>query len=95
MSRRKEDVTNKNMSEKNGVKVVHAVASLDFRIIRHFQPFVVAGLVMITLPVLHEDDLIYNGYAFSVRGDGNRKGEEEVCSKVQARMLVVAKENRK
>jgi len=95
MSKRKEDETNKNSSEKNGVKVVRAVASLDFRIIQHFQPFVVAGLKMIPLPVLHGEDLICNGYAFSVRGDGNRKGEGEVCSKVQARMLVVAKENRK
>jgi len=89
MSERKEDETktntNMNKSKKNEVKVVRAVASLDFRIIQHFQPFVVAGLKMIPLPVLHGEDLICNGYAFSVRGDGNgnrnRKGEGEGNSK--------------
>lgn len=67
-SKVKEDIEMKK--KKDGVKVVRAVASLDFRIIEHFQPFVVAGLKMIPLPVLHGEDLICNGYAFTVRGDG-------------------------
>ncbi len=49
-------------------KVIRHVASLDFRTIEHFQPFVVAGLKMIPLPVIHGEDFICNGYAFSIKG---------------------------
>ncbi len=52
-------------------KVIRHVASLDFRTIQHFQPFVVAGLKMIPLPVIHGEDFICNGYAFSVKGKKN------------------------
>eukprot|EP00553_Chaetoceros_curvisetus_P015507 CAMPEP_0204644532 /NCGR_PEP_ID=MMETSP0718-20130828/1553_1 /ASSEMBLY_ACC=CAM_ASM_000674 /TAXON_ID=230516 /ORGANISM="Chaetoceros curvisetus" /LENGTH=394 /DNA_ID=CAMNT_0051666139 /DNA_START=1 /DNA_END=1185 /DNA_ORIENTATION=+ len=53
-------------------KVIRHVASLDFRTVQHFQPFVVAGLKMIPLPVIHGEDFICNGYAFSVKGKKNR-----------------------
>lgn len=55
-----------------GIKVVRYVASLDFQTVQFFQPFYAAGLKMIPLPVKHGEDLICNGYAFSVNGD---KGE--------------------
>lgn len=49
------------------------VASLDVKIFQDYQGFeVVPGLEIIPLPVLHGDDLISHGFAFSVR---NRKGE--------------------
>lgn len=52
-----------------GIKVVRHVASLDFQTVQFFQPFYAAGLKMIPLPVKHGEDLICNGYAFSVNGD--------------------------
>ena len=53
-----------NRNQKPIVK--RAVASLDYKIIEHFEPFDAAGLKMIPLPVMHGEDLICNGYAFSV-----------------------------
>jgi phosphoribosyl 1,2-cyclic phosphodiesterase len=53
----------------NETKVVRHVASLNFQTVEWFQPFYVAGLKMIPLPVMHGEDFICNGYAFSVKGD--------------------------
>ena len=39
-------------NNKDGVKVVRAVASLQYNLIERFQPFVAAGLKMIPLPVM-------------------------------------------
>mmetsp|Transcript_7733 Transcript_7733/g.14588 ORF Transcript_7733/g.14588 Transcript_7733/m.14588 type:complete len:334 (+) Transcript_7733:1162-2163(+) len=50
------------------------VASLKFHTVEWFQPFYVAGLKMIPLPVMHGEDFICNGYAFSIKGDKNNKG---------------------
>jgi len=50
-------------------KVVRHVASLEFNVVTHFKPFVVGGLRMIPLPVIHGEDFICNGYAFSVKSE--------------------------
>ena len=57
----------KTSSPANKPVVKRFVASLDFEIIHHFQPFEAGGLKMIPLPVIHGEDLICNGYAFSVQ----------------------------
>ena len=54
-------------------KVRRDVASLDARIFQNFQGFeVVPGLEIIPLPVLHGDDLVSHGFAFTVH---NQKGD--------------------
>ncbi len=55
--------------------VERAVASLQFNIVNHFQPFVAAGLVMTPLPVMHGEDLICNGYAFSLQSNDTKTGK--------------------
>ena len=56
-----------NCDDPNTKPVVkRSVASLDYQIIEHFKSFDAAGLKMIPLPVIHGEDLICNGYAFSV-----------------------------
>jgi phosphoribosyl 1,2-cyclic phosphodiesterase len=49
-------------------KVVRAVASLQYQLIEQFgfQPFVAAGLRMVPLPVMHGEDLVCLGFAFTV-----------------------------
>ena len=59
-------------TKKGGPKVVRHVAALDFQKVQHFKPFFAAGLKMIPLPVIHGEDFICNGYAFSVKGDMGR-----------------------
>ena len=46
------------------------VSKLDFCVVQSFKPFVAAGLRMVPLPVLHGEDLVCNGYAFSLEGKG-------------------------
>eukprot|EP00804_Cyclotella_cryptica_P001926 CCRYP_007359-RA/>CCRYP_007359-RA protein AED:0.03 eAED:0.03 QI:134/1/1/1/0/0.5/2/92/434 len=58
----------------NGTKVKRHVSKLDFRVVENFTPFVAAGLRMIPLPVMHGEDLVCNGYAFSL--DGNQKSSK-------------------
>lgn len=43
------------------------VASLEYNIITPFQPFLAAGLKIIPLPVMHGEDLICLGFAFSIK----------------------------
>jgi len=49
-------------------KVVRAVASLQYQLIESFgfQPFIAAGLRMVPLPVMHGEDLVCLGFAFTV-----------------------------
>lgn len=53
--------------EDKNEKVIRHIASLQFNTVFYFEPFVVAGLKMIPLPVIHGEDFICNGYAFSVK----------------------------
>ena len=58
----------------DGTSIRRHVSKLDFCVVQSFQPFVAAGLRMIPLPVMHGEDLICNGYAFSLNsGDGKKK----------------------
>ena len=54
-------------------KVVRAVASLQYKLIEQFQPFVAAGLRMVPLPVMHGEDLVCLGFAFTVSGNDDDK----------------------
>ena len=53
----------------DGTKVQRHVSKLDFQVVESFKPFVAGGLKMIPLPVMHGEDLVCNGYAFSLDGD--------------------------
>lgn len=55
----------------DGTKVKRHVSKLDFQVIESFKPFYAAGLKMIPLPVMHGEDLVCNGYAFSLNGHGS------------------------
>jgi hypothetical protein len=57
----------------DGTRVYRHVSKLDFSVVQGFEPFVAAGLRMIPLPVKHGEDLIANGYAFSLDGRNNKK----------------------
>ncbi|KAL7536567.1 hypothetical protein ACHAWF_005499 [Thalassiosira exigua] len=57
----------------DGTKVRRHVSKLDFRVVEDFRPFVAAGLRMIPLPVMHGEDLVCNGYAFSLDGEHGKK----------------------
>jgi len=63
----------KKQTSKASDEVVRYVASLEYNIIQSFTPFVAAGLKIHPLPVLHGEDLISLGFAFSIRGNGNKK----------------------
>lgn len=56
----------------DGTKVKRHVSKLDFNVVESFNPFFAAGLRMIPLPVMHGEDLVCNGYAFSLKGGQNR-----------------------
>ena len=56
--------------------VERAVASLQFHIVDHFKPFEAGGLEMTPLPVMHGEDLICNGYAFSLKRHQNIQKED-------------------
>eukprot|EP00978_Attheya_sp_CCMP212_P015349 scaffold39583_cov36-Attheya_sp.AAC.1 len=56
-------------SNNDAVLVTRHVASLDYHTIEPFQPFVAAGLRMIPLPVMHGEDLVCLGFAFTIQGD--------------------------
>jgi len=47
-------------------KVVRHVASLDVNVFQSFEPFLAAGLRVIPLPVMHGEDLVSYGFAFTV-----------------------------
>ena len=55
----------------DGTKIKRHVSKLDFCVIEPFKPFVAAGLKMIPLPVMHGEDLICHGYAFSLQSKNN------------------------
>jgi hypothetical protein len=57
----------------DGTRVHRHVSKLDFSVVQSFEPFIAAGLRMIPLPVKHGEDLIANGYAFSLDGRNNKK----------------------
>ena len=58
----------------DGTSIRRHVSKLDFCVVQSFQPFVAAGLRMIPLPVMHGEDLVCNGYAFSLNsGIGKKK----------------------
>lgn len=54
----------KNMNETK--KVSRHVASLDVNVFESFKPFDAAGLKVIPLPIMHGEDLVSYGFAFSV-----------------------------
>lgn len=47
--------------------VKRLVAALDYRIVEDFEPFYAAGLKMIPLPVMHGEDMVCLGFAFSLK----------------------------
>jgi ribonuclease BN (tRNA processing enzyme) len=53
----------------DGTKIKRHVSKLDFRVVESYKPFCAAGLKMIPLPVMHGEDLVCNGYAFSINND--------------------------
>ena len=58
----------------DGTCIRRHVSRLDFCVVQSFQPFVAAGLRMFPLPVMHGEDLVCNGYAFSLNtGNGKQK----------------------
>ena len=61
------------MKAPDGKTVRRFVSKLDWCVVESFKPFLAAGLRMIPLPVLHGEDLICNGYAFSLDGSKDRK----------------------
>jgi len=61
------------MKSKDGTTVRRFVSKLDFSVVDYFKPFVAAGLRMVPLPVMHGEDLICNGYAFSLDGSNGKK----------------------
>ena len=56
----------------DGTKIKRHVSKLDFRVVESFQPFVAAGLRMVPLPVMHGEDLVCNGYAFSLNNGSGK-----------------------
>eukprot|EP00571_Detonula_confervacea_P014518 CAMPEP_0172307318 /NCGR_PEP_ID=MMETSP1058-20130122/8211_1 /TAXON_ID=83371 /ORGANISM="Detonula confervacea, Strain CCMP 353" /LENGTH=319 /DNA_ID=CAMNT_0013019463 /DNA_START=331 /DNA_END=1286 /DNA_ORIENTATION=+ len=60
----------------DGTKVKRFVSKLDFCVVQSFQPFVAAGLRMVPLPVMHGEDMVCNGYAFSLDGGSGSNGEK-------------------
>ncbi|KAL7533834.1 hypothetical protein ACHAXR_005471 [Thalassiosira sp. AJA248-18] len=50
----------------NGEKVQRFVSKIDWNVVQSFKPFVAAGLRMVPLPVMHGEDLVCNGYSFSL-----------------------------
>ena len=71
----------------DGTKVCRHVSKLDFCVVESFRPFVAAGLRMVPLPVMHGEDLICNGYSFSLDGgsDSNGKATNVVYVSIGAR----------
>jgi len=61
------------MKSKDGTTVRRFVSKLDFSVVDYFKPFVAAGLRMVPLPVMHGEDLICNGYSFSLDGSNGEK----------------------
>ena len=62
------------MKSKDGTTTVRRfVSKLDFSVVNYFKPFVAAGLRMVPLPVMHGEDLICNGYSFSLDGSNGKK----------------------
>ena len=61
-----EAAAGESQSPSKGVSVKRHVSKLDFHVVESFKPFIAAGLRMIPLPVMHGEDLICNGYAFSL-----------------------------
>ena len=57
----------------DGKTVRRHVSKLDFCVVNSFQPFLASGLKMIPLPVMHGEDLVCNGYAFSLNGSKGKK----------------------
>ena len=55
----------------NGTTIRRHVSKLEFCVVESFRPFVAAGLRMIPLPVMHGEDLVCNGYAFTLNGRKN------------------------
>jgi len=49
-------------------KVKRHVAALTYSVIEPFKPFVAAGLRMVPLPVMHGEDMVCMGFAFTLRG---------------------------
>ena len=77
----------------DGTCIRRHVSRLDFCVVQSFQPFVAAGLRMFPLPVMHGEDLVCNGYAFSLN-NGNGKHKTNVvyvsrmdCSRMTTLLL--------
>jgi len=68
----KKNIENQNTTNTSKKDIVRAVAALEFNIIHHYKPFNAGGLEMIPLPVMHGEDLICNGYAFTLKGKNDK-----------------------
>ena len=62
----------------DGTKVKRFVSKIDWNVVESFKPFVAAGLKMIPIPVKHGEDLICNGYAFSLDGESDHSKKTNV-----------------
>jgi phosphoribosyl 1,2-cyclic phosphodiesterase len=69
----------------DGSKIHRHVSKIDWRVVESFKAFNAAGIEIIPLPVMHGEDLICNGYAFSV-ADGEQKMDVVYLSDI-SRML--------
>lgn len=72
-------------------KVVRSVASLEYHVIQSFKPFIAAGLKMTPLPVMHGEDLVCFGFAFSICGQKKKKMNVVYLSDI-SRMLPATQE---
>lgn len=62
----------------DGSKIHRHVSKLDWRVVHSFKSFVAAGIEMIPLPVMHGEDLVCFGYAFSVNQQADKKKKMNV-----------------
>ena len=63
--------------EEEEEEVVRAVVALTYDVIWSFVTFLATGLRMLPLPVMHGEDLVCYGYAFTLWGTGgDGKGDD-------------------
>lgn len=58
--------TNVQRAKNEPVVVKRLVAALDYQIIEQFKPFVAGGMKFTPIPVMHGEDMICMGFAFSI-----------------------------
>lgn len=73
----------------DGKTIQRHVSKLDFSVVNSFQPFLASGLKMIPLPVMHGEDLVCNGYAFSLDSKGKKTNVVYVSTSLFSAELVI------